>query len=630
MTFHDDLGRAADWVDAYLERVADLPGGGRRSQPGEIRARLPDSPPEQGEPFDALLRDLDEVILPGLTHWNHPRFFAWFANHRLRAGDPRRAADRGAERQRDDVARVAGGDRARADGDGLARPAPRPAAPAGTGTSRTPRRRRRSPRSPRRARCARAASSTRRSRRTSASRRRRGSSGSSTARSRSTTTFRMRADFPLDDATAVVATVGHDRHDVGRSGARARRPLRRGRRVAPRRRGLRRRPRRSAPSCAGASTASIVPTRSSSIRTSGCSRRWTARRSGRGGPRCSTRRSRLAPRLPRPATEEAVDLKDYGPALGRRFRALKLWTVLRCYGAEGLRALIREHVRLAQLFASWVEAEPGLGGRRAASVLDRLLPARRRRQLRARARGDRDRRALRRGDDACADRTRSASRSATRARPRTTFAAPGRCFASARGDLRPLGDADRLGRGGGRGACRERIDELVGPGFRERWYAAPNRYTAPVRTVLAEVGVPAAVDGGRSATIRLDYVRACLVPRPGAVETLRDVARPWLPHRADHRLQRGRRDAVAASRSSPACSTPRSSRHGSASRSPTRGSTCTAASCSASSRTTPSSSATARTTSSTARAVSGWTRSSSTGSARIRCGPRWPTGTARA
>ena len=59
------------------------------------------------------------------------------------------------------------------------------------------------------------------------------------------------------------------------------------------------------------------------------------------------------------STDAAVDLKDYGPALGRRFRALKLWLVLRMYGADGLRALIREHVRLAQLFASWVDAEPG-------------------------------------------------------------------------------------------------------------------------------------------------------------------------------------------------------------------------------------------------------------------------------
>jgi aromatic-L-amino-acid/L-tryptophan decarboxylase len=54
-----------------------------------------------------------------------------------------------------------------------------------------------------------------------------------------------------------------------------------------------------------------------------------------------------------------TDLKDYGPALGRRFRGLKLWAVLRSYGREGLQALIREHVRLAQLFGSWVRDEPG-------------------------------------------------------------------------------------------------------------------------------------------------------------------------------------------------------------------------------------------------------------------------------
>jgi len=59
------------------------------------------------------------------------------------------------------------------------------------------------------------------------------------------------------------------------------------------------------------------------------------------------------------ATQDAIDLKDFGPALGRRFRALKLWTVLRWYGAEGLRGLIREHVRLAQLFAALVSAEAG-------------------------------------------------------------------------------------------------------------------------------------------------------------------------------------------------------------------------------------------------------------------------------
>jgi putative hydrolase of the HAD superfamily len=66
----------------------------------------------------------------------------------------------------------------------------------------------------------------------------------------------------------------------------------------------------------------------------------------------------------------------------------------------------------------------------------------------------------------------------------------------------------------------ERIEDRVGFDFRERWYAAPNRYIAPVRTVLAEVGVSAeALDDVCAA--RLDFVRHCLVPRDGAVETLR-------------------------------------------------------------------------------------------------------------
>ena len=67
-----------------------------------------------------------------------------------------------------------------------------------------------------------------------------------------------------------------------------------------------------------------------------------------------------------------------------------------------------------------------------------------------------------------------------------------------------------------------RIEQLVEPGFRERWYASPNRYIAPVRDVLAEVGVsPDVMEDVCS--IRLDYVRHCLVPRPGAVETLREL-----------------------------------------------------------------------------------------------------------
>ena len=170
--------------------------------------------------------------------------------------------------------------------------------------------------------------------------------------------FRMRTDFPLDDADRGRRDGRDDVVDVGRSRRRrwptaARRPAS-GCTSTPRTRA--RRP--SARSCAGASTAATAPTRSSSTRTSGCSRRSTARRSGRAGPRrCARAFAAHADYLA--SSEDAIDLRDYGPALGRRFRALKLWTVLRCYGREGLQALIREHVRLAALFEEWVRAEPG-------------------------------------------------------------------------------------------------------------------------------------------------------------------------------------------------------------------------------------------------------------------------------
>jgi aromatic-L-amino-acid decarboxylase len=52
-----------------------------------------------------------------------------------------------------------------------------------------------------------------------------------------------------------------------------------------------------------------------------------------------------------------TNLMDYGPQLGRRFRSLKLWMVLRAFGADGLRARIREHLRLARLLASWIDAD---------------------------------------------------------------------------------------------------------------------------------------------------------------------------------------------------------------------------------------------------------------------------------
>lgn len=63
--------------------------------------------------------------------------------------------------------------------------------------------------------------------------------------------------------------------------------------------------------------------------------------------------------LQTPEGEGVTNLMDYGPALGRRFRALKLWMTLRYFGREGLAERIREHCRLAGEFASWVDAESG-------------------------------------------------------------------------------------------------------------------------------------------------------------------------------------------------------------------------------------------------------------------------------
>lgn len=55
---------------------------------------------------------------------------------------------------------------------------------------------------------------------------------------------------------------------------------------------------------------------------------------------------------------EVTNLMDYGVALGRRFRALKLWLVLRAFGVEGIRVRLREHIRLARLFKGWIEEDP--------------------------------------------------------------------------------------------------------------------------------------------------------------------------------------------------------------------------------------------------------------------------------
>ena len=73
-----------DWVADYRTTVGNLPVMAR-SAPGDIKASLPASPPESPEAFDAILRDVDRIIVPGLSHWQHPRFFGYFPSNGLLA-----------------------------------------------------------------------------------------------------------------------------------------------------------------------------------------------------------------------------------------------------------------------------------------------------------------------------------------------------------------------------------------------------------------------------------------------------------------------------------------------------------------------------------------------------------------
>ena len=66
-----------DWIADYRAGVGELPVMSQVA-PGEIRARLPAAPPQEGEPFATILGDVDRLILPGISHWQHPRFFAYF------------------------------------------------------------------------------------------------------------------------------------------------------------------------------------------------------------------------------------------------------------------------------------------------------------------------------------------------------------------------------------------------------------------------------------------------------------------------------------------------------------------------------------------------------------------------
>jgi aromatic-L-amino-acid decarboxylase len=355
VTFRDDLDRAADWADAYLQRVAELPVTPSIS-PGDVRSTLPDAPPEEGEPFEAMLRDLDELIVPGLTHWNHPRFFAWFANTGSEPGvlaelliatlnvnaftwlsSP--AATELEVTVMDWLAQLLGLPRG---WHGHIEDTASTATIAALAAART-----------RRPGGVVVASEQANFSVEKAAR----LVGLEYRKAPVDDLYRMLPDIDLDGVTAVVATAGTTATtsvdpvaelarrcndagvwlhvDAAYAGSAA---------VCPELRW-----------CldgADAADSVVVNPHKWLMTPMDCSALWTRR------PDAFHEAFSYVPEY-LAATPEAIDIKDYGPALGRRFRALKLWFVLRWYGAEGLRALIREHVRLAELFAELVEAEPG-------------------------------------------------------------------------------------------------------------------------------------------------------------------------------------------------------------------------------------------------------------------------------
>jgi aromatic-L-amino-acid/L-tryptophan decarboxylase len=354
MSFRDDGHAAVEWAARYLDRLDELPVLAQ-VPPGDLSAKLPASPPEEGEPFANVLRDLDELIVPALTNWQHPRFFAYFA---VTSSEPGilaellsaamnqvalnwRASPASTElelRTVDWVRQLLGlpdwwhghiEDTA-----STSTLAALIAARHVTGRNVVV--------------CSEHAhSSVEKDARML---------GMELRKIPVDGELRMRTDMPLDDVAAVVATVGTTSFasvDPVRELAERAHAAGAWLHVDAAYAG-------SAWICDeerwsqdGVELADslVVNPHKWLMLPMDCSLLWTAR------PDEFRQAFSLIPEYLR-TPEDAYALSEFGPVLGRRFRALKLWAVLRCFGAEGLRALHREHIRLAQLFASWVDDDP--------------------------------------------------------------------------------------------------------------------------------------------------------------------------------------------------------------------------------------------------------------------------------
>jgi aromatic-L-amino-acid decarboxylase len=354
VSFRDDGYAAVDWAASYLDRVADPPVLAQVA-PGELSAKLPASPPESGEPFSNVLRDLDDLILPALTNWQHPRFFAYFA---ITASEPGILAElvaaalqqnalnwRSSPASTELELRVVDWVRQLLglpdgwhghieDTASTSTLAALIAARHVTGRNVVV--------------CSEHAhSSVEKAARML---------GMTLRKVKVDDELAMRAAVDLADAAAVVATVGTTSFasvDPVRALAERARAAGAWLHVDAAYAG-------SSWICGeerwsqdGVELADslVVNPHKWLMLPMDCSLLWTAR------PEEFRTAFSLVPEYLR-TSEDVYSLSDYGPALGRRFRSLKLWAVLRCYGAEGLRAIQREHIRLAALFAQLVVDDP--------------------------------------------------------------------------------------------------------------------------------------------------------------------------------------------------------------------------------------------------------------------------------
>ena len=355
MSLREDGPAALDWVAGYLDRVRELPVLAQVS-PGEVRASLPGSPPERGEPFAEVLGDLERLLLPGVTHWQSPRFFAYFSTtgsepallaELLAAGLNQvgilwRTSPALQELEEVTTAWLAellglpagwhgqleqGASQATL----VALAAAREARPGFALASEQ------------------AHSSVDRACKLL---------GLELRKVPVDAEFRLRPDaLELDGASAVVATVGTTSttsvDPVGEI----------------------------AEACSGAGVwlhvdaayagcamvcpelrwafdgieeadSVVVNPHKWLLTTQGCSAFWSRR------PDALRAAFSVVPEYLR-TTDEVVSHSEYGVELGRGFRALKLWTVLRCHGRDGLKELIRRGIRLAELFEGWVQDEAG-------------------------------------------------------------------------------------------------------------------------------------------------------------------------------------------------------------------------------------------------------------------------------